>query len=447
MRHERLNSKCFCVSLDQQALKEALTKELETPELAALVEERCPYLFSARPVFVSDSQSKQMAEVVQAMESVVSLPAYQAHVLSSAPPIARHTTQGAKSVFFGYDFHVTHQGLGVIEINTNAGGAMLNAVMSQAHHACCLDDERMAQATSMYANLEKDIIEMFFSEWELSGKDRPLKTIAIVDNIPQQQYLYPEFILFQRLFERHGLHAVIADPSEFTVRDRTLLHGDRKIDLVYNRLTDFMLDSPQAAAIRSAYLENAVVLTPHPRAHALYADKRNLALLCSEERLQSFGVPRDVREILLKHVLHTELVTPQNVERLWSMRRHFFFKPTAGYGSRAAYRGDKLTKRAWTDILAGSYVAQAIMAPAERMSGSREQPTALKFDIRCYAYNGKIQLTAARMYQGQTTNFRTAGGGFAPVFSLPDVQVADMADPFSVPFDSLSACCQKSCGR
>jgi hypothetical protein len=24
---------------------------------------------------------------------------------------------------------------------------------------------------------------------------------------------------------------------------------------------------------------------------------------------------------------------------------------------------------------------------------------------------------AARLYQGQTTNFRTAGGGFAPVFT------------------------------
>jgi hypothetical protein len=37
-------------------------------------------------------------------------------------------------------------------------------------------------------------------------------------------------------------------------------------------------------------------------------------------------------------------------------------------------------------------------------------------DIRAYVYNGEIQLLAARLYQGQTTNFRTQGGGFAPVF-------------------------------
>ncbi len=43
--------------------------------------------------------------------------------------------------------------------------------------------------------------------------------------------------------------------------------------------------------------------------------------------------------------------------------------------------------------------------------------TSLKLDLRNYAYDGRVQLVAARLYQGQTTNFRTAGGGFAPVFT------------------------------
>ena len=29
---------------------------------------------------------------------------------------------------------------------------------------------------------------------------------------------------------------------------------------------------------------------------------------------------------------------------------------------------------------------------------------------------GELQFVAARLYMGQTTNFRTPGGGFAPVF-------------------------------
>lgn len=46
-------------------------------------------------------------------------------------------------------------------------------------------------------------------------------------------------------------------------------------------------------------------------------------------------------------------------------------------------------------------------------------PADLKFDVRAYAYDGRVLLLAARMYSGQTTNFRTPGGGFAPVVVVP----------------------------
>jgi hypothetical protein len=39
----------------------------------------------------------------------------------------------------------------------------------------------------------------------------------------------------------------------------------------------------------------------------------------------------------------------------------------------------------------------------------------LKYDMQCYVYDDQIQLGAARLYQGQTTSFRTAGRGFSPV--------------------------------
>ena len=44
----------------------------------------------------------------------------------------------------------------------------------------------------------------------------------------------------------------------------------------------------------------------------------------------------------------------------------------------------------------------------------------MKFDLRAYTYDGAVQWVAARLYQGQTTNFRTPGGGFAPVYSAVD---------------------------
>ncbi|WP_136416031.1 hypothetical protein [Herbaspirillum sp. ST 5-3] len=413
-----LNSGCFCTSLDEAALGHALESELGSPGLSALVREWCPYLFSAQPVFISTDHMARMAQVVGAVESVVALPAFRRAVLADAPPVAHYDAGGAKGVFYGYDFHIDGDSVGLIEINTNAGGAMLNAVLARAQSACCPEMESMIPPLASTRALEQGIVDMFQNEWQRCGRNRPLRSIAIVDESPEQQYLYPEFLLFQQLFRRNGLEAVIAAPSELTLRDGVLWHRNAAIDLVYNRHTDFMLTSPANATLRTAFLDGAVVLTPHPQAHVLYADKRNLALLTDPGRLDALGVTPEIKAILLAGIPHTEIVDPAQADRLWNERRRLFFKPTAGYGSRATYRGDKVTKRVWQDILADDYVAQAIVAPGERVIGHRDSPQILKFDVRVYVYDGAVQWVAARLYQGQTTNFRTPGGGFAPVYSV-----------------------------
>ena len=414
---EALNTGCFCASVDPDSLERALVMEVGSPEIARLIRERCPYLFSARPVFVSHEHMERMARVVKAVETVVALPAYRDLVLPRAPEIARHRP-GARGVFFGYDFHIAEDGLGLIEVNTNAGGAMLNAILGRAHRACCVPVERLGPGVSRAEAFERVIIDMFHSEWRRSGRTGPLQTIAIVDEAPQEQYLYPEFLLFKRLFERNGLRAIIAAPKELHLRGDRLVAGNTEIDLVYNRLTDFYLEAPPAGAIRAAYLADAVVVTPHPQAHALYADKRNLALLSDPNQLDALGVPEPIRRELTASIPRTVLVEPGNAGQLWAQRKRLFFKPFAGYGSRAAYRGDKLTQRVWSEIAAGGYVAQALVAPGERqLDAAADRPH--KFDLRQYAYDGRVQWTAARLYQGQTTNFRTPGGGFAPVYEVP----------------------------
>ncbi len=418
---DALNRECFCLSLDPYALARALDSELGRPGLAEMVRVRCPYLFAALPVFVNKPQLQRMAQVMQAVESVVALPAYQESVLAAAPAITRQGLDGPRGVFFGYDFHLDQQGqLRLIEINTNAGGAMLNAVLARAQRACCAIVDPMLPSLVTVASFEQGIVDMFRHEWQLAGRTRPLASIAIVDEAPEQQYLYPEFLLFQQLFERNGLRAVIAGPAALEWRDDVLWHGSLAIDLVYNRLTDFYLAQPDVASLREAYVQHGVVLTPNPRCHALYADKRHLALFSDAARLEAMGVPRATQEVLLEHVPRTEVVHAADAQRLWNARRELFFKPVAGFGSRAAYRGDKLTRRVWQDILAGDYVAQAIAAPGERMIDEDHAAKAMKFDLRAYTYDGAVQWVAARLYQGQTTNFRTTGGGFAPVYSVLD---------------------------
>jgi hypothetical protein len=83
-----LNDGCNCVScLDINALHGALASAVSL-ELVRLAEERCPFLFAARPVFISAEHTSGMVDVVRAVETVIALPAYREHVLSSAPPIA-----------------------------------------------------------------------------------------------------------------------------------------------------------------------------------------------------------------------------------------------------------------------------------------------------------------------------------------------------------------------
>ena len=408
----RLNNGCFCQTVDHEALQRALESgtDLSYREIMATR----PYLFSDTRVFVAQTHLDFMAALTRLVERIVALPAWQERVLSYAPSIARHNP-GSAGVFLGYDFHLDADGPRLIEINTNAGGGLLNARLLDAQLSCCSEAEGRGAERH---RVEEDFVRMFFAEWRLMRGEAPLRRIAIVDEAPMEQYLAPEFVLFRQLFEAHGLAALIVAPEDLAFDGNVLSHDGQAIDLVYNRLTDFALAGEQCAALRAAYLADAAVVTPHPRAHALYADKRNLCLLSDADWLQSIGLTDDERRLLLNGVPETREVTPANADTFWTTRKQWFFKPVAGFGSRGAYRGSKLTKRVFEDIAQGGFIAQAMVAPSERGVRIDGVEHRLKLDLRNFAYRDTVQLVSARLYQGQATNFRTRGGGFAAVFAV-----------------------------
>ena len=417
---ERLNAACQCRSLDRERLRVEL--EQESPGFFAEIVEGRPHMFADSMVFVGGRDVERMAAIVAAVERVVALPAYREQALAAGPAAAR-VESAARGVFFGYDFHLSPDGPKLIEINTNAGGALLNAILERAQVACC-DEVRSATSAVLAGSLGGDtpehlFMEMFRAEWRAVRGDAPLTAVAIVDDAPQTQYLHPEFVLFQRLFARYGVAAVICDPQELMLCHGGLWHEQTKIDLVYNRLTDFALGEPTHEALRRAWFDAAAVVTPHPRVHALYADKRNLVAFSDDALLASWGVDAETRAVLAAGVPRTEVVHPANADDLWARRKHLFFKPAAGYGSKAAYRGDRITKRVFAEVMAGNYIAQELVVPSSRQVVVGGENVELKLDLRNYAYDGRVQLVAARLWQGQTTNFRTPGGGFAPVLSVP----------------------------
>ncbi len=412
---EALNRSCYCLSLDDAALRRGLEEDLGARCLSLAMVETHPHLFASVPMFVSRAHVEAMARVIGAVEAVVATTHFRTASLAWAPDIARFDP-GPAGGLLGYDFHLGVTGPQLIEINTNPGGALLNAVLGRAHRSCCADAAGLALAPMEADAIEDALLEVFLTEWRLQRKDAPLKWLAIVDEAPEQQYLYPEFLLYRQLLVRHGVGVIICDPGDLVRNAGRLWHRDQAIDFVYNRLTDFSLELPAQAPLKLAYLAGEVVVSPHPRAHALYADKRNLALLCDEAFVRATGVSDEVVSTLLAGIPRTEIMTAGNRDALWAKRRQLFFKPAAGYGSKATYRGEKITKRVWEEMAQGTYVAQALVAPSERRIAD-PQAAVLKVDVRSYAYAGVVMLLAARLYQGQTTNFRTPGGGFAPVFT------------------------------
>ena len=130
----------------------------------------------------------------------------------------------------------------------------MSAFVARAQNACCAPVEAPFPGVSGPNDFEASILRSFHSEWRRQQCERPLKSIAIVDDDPDHQYLYPEFVLFERMFKRHGLEAVIVPPQKLEHRSGRLMYGGLAIDLVYNRLTDFSLEAPEHGAILTAYL-------------------------------------------------------------------------------------------------------------------------------------------------------------------------------------------------
>lgn len=336
------------------------------------------------------AQARAMDAIIAAMQQLVGLPGYQQAVRQRSGNLCT-SLPAPPGGCLGYDFHLGPAGPALIEINTNPGGLLL----------CARPED----------DLEPAIVNIFREEWHKAGGEGLPQHLLILDETPHKQFLYPEFLAFKALFQAAGIDARIGDPSLLRLHDQRLCLGDWPVDFVYNRLTDFSLQLPGHQVLRQAHEQALVVLSPHPLAHALHADKRNLTMLAEPDRLAAWGLASQHRQVLAQGVPRTREVREENAKALWNERRGLFFKPAQGYGSKGAYRGDKLTLRVWKEIRRGDYVAQDSVPPS-RVPGPKGE---LKLDLRCFVYAGRILLRVARLYQGQTTNLRSPGGGFARI--------------------------------
>ena len=135
-RVEELNSECRCLSLNRDIMRAELDRQQNDARLYRMLIEERPHLFADSAVFVAETNLIKQREIITAIERVIRLPAFQKRVLAYAPESACFIPK-ALGVFLGYDFHLSPNGPQLIEINSNAGGALLNAVLARAQMNCC----------------------------------------------------------------------------------------------------------------------------------------------------------------------------------------------------------------------------------------------------------------------------------------------------------------------
>ena len=406
---DELNRLCACALVDVGHVRQSLG--ISAPGATSLDPVLHAHLFSPYALFVHRASLDLMGAVAQAVFEIARNRKYAEHVLRWAPEIALHEP-GSSGGVLGLDFHLTVAGPRLIEINTNPGGLLLNTLLLDAVRSCA----PTAWAPWTSGARARDASVAAWLDDARAQLGRMPTRVAIVDVAPREQFLYPEFELYAAAFRDQGVDSVICAPDALTFGPNGLEDADGRIDTVYNRLTDFAIADPAAEPLRHAYLGRAIALTPHPRAHALLADKRNLISLGDARMLAAWGIDPVLAQRLAQVIPTTLEVTSENRDALWADRDGYFFKPPTGFGSRGSYRGSKLTRKVWDAMVSTPYVAQAFAPPGVRIvhGGS-----SLKADVRCFAAESGALLFAARLYQGQTTNMRTQYGGFAAVLTTP----------------------------
>jgi hypothetical protein len=378
---------------------------------------RTPIPYAGRTVIALDAAHfDTIRQTVAALSRIAHTPAYAAMVDAGAPELPRRVP-GNTGVFMGYDFHVTPSGPRLIEVNTNAGGALVNGLHTAALCNPVALECLCRELVSVDA-MERRIVRMFETEHRAArGEDARLAHVAIVDEHPASQLLYPEFELVAELLRRAGIEVTIADTAELkrAADGRVTLRG-QPIDLVYLRDTDFTLDAPRSRVLRAAYMAGEVVVSPAPREHHLLANKARLVLFSSPAALAGLGASPEESALLQRIVPPTVPLAEVGLERAWCERRGLVFKPAAAYGGKAVYRGDKISRRRLDEIAAeGGFLAQERVEPGLVRVETTDGPREMKFDVRAYAYRDEVLLLGARVYSGQVTNMRSAGGGFSAI--------------------------------
>ena len=344
---------------------------------------------SQNPVSIPRTDFEAMLRFAK---TIYSLKHNQAYVdkLESQLPEAAKIRPDTPGILMGFDFHLTPNGPKLIEINNNAGGLYIG-------HGW-LPQPKM---DAMPGDIDSRLLSMFPDAW---------KSIAIVDEAIESQFMYPEMQAYGRLLEADSRRVFLASPEDLELKADGLYIDDVRMDAIYNRHTDFYLESSAMQHIRAAYLTGQVQLNPHPRSYALLGDKSRMSDWWHEGVLEGVASEDEIAQIR-SIVPETHLMHEYDLDTAWSERKAWVFKPSARHGGKGVLLGTGISRKRFDALDVDETVMQRFI-PASKIEINSNS---FKFDVRLYTQGKRLIALAGRAWQGQVTNFRTEGSGWVPL--------------------------------
>jgi hypothetical protein len=350
-------------------------------------------------------------------DKVTGREAWQTAAGRGAPSIAQ-LRRPEVCFFSAWDFHLPREGgFELIEFNDNGSGFLFAALINALYHeAAGLGQEKWIRAPASFAAFKQhigDLVERearaFFGEW-------PDDLFLILDDAQSlhQGKFRKELGLLYDLFRERGLRAELGCPAEIRWDGQQLLFEGQAVSFIVNRSTDFLWQSEDFSALRSAYEAGRIYAAPNPFTYSTRSDKRLLEWLSLPQWDEELGIKPEERQILSAHVPETHLVRTGNLEMLAQKKQDFVFKPLHGFAGRGlldnAAVGRARLRRLATH--GEGYVAQRRVPKA--CIEVKGEP--LWTDLRVWAYRGEIFLISGRASRRPDRLDLTPPGGWLPTY-------------------------------
>lgn len=366
---------------------------LNKEQLESIVAEN---LLSPFHVELPKSVLTQAQQIVSTFFALREKDSYQQHYKDLAA-FKGFKDPGNKSIMMSYDFHLDeNQQLKLIEVNTNA------SFLALGHEMYKTMELPLPVTDFSWDEVRNDIL----NEMKLQGQtvQNPLR-VAITDEKPSEQRLFAEFLVYNELFKSWGWDSRILDYRE--------IFNGFDPQFIYNRYTDFFLSEESSQVLKDKFVAGEVCLSPNPYEYLLLADKQRIIEWSQPGFFESHGLTDEQIQTLRNAVPSSHDLTAENAEEMWAARKKLFFKPKNAYGSKQSYRGHSMSRKAFDELIGSPIIAMEYVPAPEVSFQTPDGEQKFKYDLRCYAYQGRLQLVLARIYQGQVTNLRTPYGGFA----------------------------------